>query len=58
MGKSNLALGFVVFKELMETMRIRDFIEQILSIEDLKKISELNLSNDAALLHLKIKCKV
>ena len=53
MGKSNLALGFVVFKELMETMRIRDFIEQILSIEDLKKISELNLSNDAALLHLK-----
>lgn len=53
MGKSNLSLGFVIFKELMETMHIRDFIEHILSIEDLKKLSELDINDDIALSHLK-----
>lgn len=53
MGNSNLSLGFVIFKELMETMHIRDFIEHILSIEDLKKLSELDINDDIALSHLK-----
>ena len=41
MGKSNLALGFSVLNDLLNTMKIKDILDSILSSDNFKQWSEL-----------------
>ncbi|WP_415948048.1 AAA family ATPase [Megamonas funiformis] len=53
MGKSNLALGFSVLNDLLNTMKIKDILDSILSSDNFKQWSELTGGKELAFQELK-----
>ena len=53
MGKSNLALGFSVLNDLLNTMKIKDILDSILSSNNFKQWSELTGGKELAFQELK-----
>lgn len=53
MGKSNLALGFSILNDLLNTMKIKDILDSILSSDNFKQLSELTGGKELAFQQLK-----